>query len=42
MNFQMKTETGKEVSFKINTAVALSLISTIATGIGTLAFKLFM
>ncbi len=37
MNFKMKTETGTELSFKINNAVALAIIS----GIGV-ALKMFM
>ncbi|WP_257128282.1 hypothetical protein [Bacillus cereus] len=32
----------RELFFKMSTPVAMSLISTVATGVGTLVFKLFM
>ncbi|HFU7073106.1 hypothetical protein PDL04_26740 [Bacillus cereus group sp. BY142LC] len=37
-----KTETEKELSFKVSDRVLMAIISAIASGIGTLAYKLFM
>ncbi|WP_255261859.1 MULTISPECIES: hypothetical protein [Bacillus cereus group] len=42
MEFQIKTKAGEEVFLKMSTPVALTLISTIATGIGTVFFRTFM